>query len=223
MPSATTPPSQIPTTHPDIPPFPSPSTFSILPDVYLLIARLNILASQAAPGSAHTQGQTQTQTQTQSQTLAPSSTTTAAAASQSQAPPSQTTPTPSVPTTQPLQPPPLPQPSTQTTTTTPSLSAGRPIHPSGPSIDAKELPAHIYPIKQKLVKARAAVATLPDLGRTVDEQEAEIRALVREVGLLRGRLDLLGVIAGRSGSGSAAVESAEGRGGHDADMQGVEG
>lgn len=236
MPSATTPPSQIPTTHPDIPPFPSPSTFSILPDVYLLIARLNILQSQQAPSSQQTQAQTQTQTQsqsqpqtqTQSQPLSSSTSTGAVGASQSQSQPGQTTPrTPSATSnltggasTQQLPPPPVP--STQTTTTSAALTT-RHIQTSGPTIDAKELPAHIYPIKQKLAKARAAVSTLPDLDRTVDEQEAEIRRLLRDVALLKARLAKLGGIAGGS-SAATAAEGTSGTGGTvDAPMQGVEG
>ncbi|KEF62675.1 uncharacterized protein A1O9_00648 [Exophiala aquamarina CBS 119918] len=217
MPSATTTPSQIPTTHPDIPPFPSPSTFSILPDVYLLIARLNILQSQQAPGSQQTQSQTQTQSQSQVQTHQPSSSsTTVIGASQSQ--PRQTTFSATSNLTggthtQQLPPPPLP--STQTATNTAPLTS-RHIQTTGPAIDAKELPAHIYPIKQKLVKARSAVSTLPDLDRTVDEQEAEIRLLLRDVALLKARLAKLGgiacggVTAGTGGAVDASMQGGEG-------------
>ena len=61
MPSATSP------SHPDVPPFPSPSTFSSLPDIYLLIARLNIL-QQATTQTASSQAGSSSQTQQQSQT-----------------------------------------------------------------------------------------------------------------------------------------------------------
>ncbi len=69
---SSTPPSKMPSvtsqSHPDVPPFPSPSTFSILPDIYLLIARLNILqqaTTQTGPSQAESSSQTQQQSQTQ--------------------------------------------------------------------------------------------------------------------------------------------------------------
>ncbi|KAK5061086.1 hypothetical protein LTR84_007628 [Exophiala bonariae] len=185
MPSSTSP-SQIPS-HPDIPPFPSPSTFSILPDIYLLIARLNILQNPGQPNShqTHTQAPTHTQSQSQFQSQQLLSTPTPAL--------SQATPTGTLAGGSNTQAAP---PSTQSTTT-------RHIQTSGPPIDVKELPAHVYPIKQKLVKARAAVSALPDLDRSVEEQEIEIRQLEREVALLNGRLAKLGGIAGRSANAAA--------------------
>ncbi|KAI1610011.1 hypothetical protein EDD36DRAFT_498803 [Exophiala viscosa] len=45
--------------HPDIPPFPEPSTFSILPDIYLLIARLTIY-QQAQQQKSQSDSETQT-------------------------------------------------------------------------------------------------------------------------------------------------------------------
>lgn len=75
----------------------------------------------------------------------------------------------------------------------------------------------MYPIKQKLVKARAAVSALPDLERTVDEQEVEIRQLLQEVALLKARLAKLGGIASTSAASAGPALSG------DAAMQGVEG
>jgi hypothetical protein len=143
MPSATTTPHPIQTSETDIPAFPSPSTLSIVPEIYLLLARLNIVQ--------------------QSQT-------------------SETQPT--IPTT---------------------LQVGDPIQ-------TKDLLAQIYPLRQKLTKARAAVSTLPDVDRSVDAQEKEIAELERDVGLLKKRLAKLGGIAriGREGHADTAMQGVEG-------------
>ncbi|KAJ4508497.1 hypothetical protein HRR75_006318 [Exophiala dermatitidis] len=160
MPSATSPPTLA--SHPDIPPFPSPSTFSILPDIYLLIARLNIL--HLNPPSTSTSDPTQSQTQTQAQSQSQSQT--------------QLSATSNVVGAQ-----------TQTQQESSSNQTAPPHHLlTDTPLDLKDLPAQIYPIKQKLVKARAAVTALPDIERTVEEQEQEIRDLERTVGLLRKRL-----------------------------------
>jgi hypothetical protein len=57
------------------------------------------------------------------------------------------------------------------------------------------LPGQIYPLKQKLARARAAVEELPDVERTVEEQEVEIQRLEAMVKALRTRLGGLGEIA----------------------------
>ncbi len=118
--------SATPPSHPDIPPFPAPPTFSLLPEIYILLARLSLLHQP----NGHT--------------------------ANTQIPP--------------------------TILTTPLL-------------ETKDLPAQIYPLKQKLAKARAAVAVLPDLERTVEEQEGEIARLEGMVRGLKGRLGVLGGIA----------------------------
>ncbi|KAG9780455.1 hypothetical protein KCU88_g3769, partial [Aureobasidium melanogenum] len=167
MPSATPPPTLA--SHPDIPPFPSPSTFSILPDIYLLIARLNILHQN--PPSTSTSDPTQSQTQTQAQSQSQSQT--------------QLSATSNVVGAQ-----------TQTQQESSSNQTAPPHHLlTDTPLDLKDLPAQIYPIKQKLVKARAAVTALPDIERTVEEQEEEIRDLERTVGLLKKRLGLLAAVA----------------------------
>lgn len=127
-------------THADIPPFPSPSTFSILPDVYQLISRLSILQT---PNPA---------------------TTSAAVAGGSAA---------TIGTSTPLD----------------------RLHPTLPLLEVKDLPAQMYPIKQKLVKARAAVAALPDVARSLEDQEAEIAQLERRILALRRRETQLASIA----------------------------
>src|SRR5271170_960848 len=158
MPSATTPPS---TTHPDIPPFPPPSTFFILPDIYLLITRLDLLQ------------QSQSQSQLEAQ----------------------------------------PGP--------PSLQPTTPGDTSLPAISTKDLPTLTHPIKQKIAKARAAVQALPDVERSVAEQEDEIQMLEARVVALKRRLVELGIIAGRGGDGEVVKEGKREQG--DVIMSGVEG
>lgn len=143
-------------THPDVPPFPPASTFSILPEIYLVIARLNILH----PSSATAQQQSQSQTQTQSQS-------------------------------QPLPPPPPPPPPLQSQISATSTAS----HQTGPLLDAKDLPSQIYPPKQRLARARAAVSALPDVQRSVEEQEKEIRELEAQVRGLKARIGGLAKIA----------------------------
>lgn len=152
-------PTAAPHTHPDIPPFPSPSTFSILPDIYLLISRLSIL-QPVNPANASQQASTST----------PAGTGAGTGVSASSA-----RPTPTHPNDR--------------------------LHSGQPPLETKDLIANIYPIKQKLAKARAAVAGLPDVQRSVDEQESEIRALEKRVAALNGRLALLAGIAKGEGKG----------------------
>jgi RNA polymerase II transcription mediator complex subunit 9 len=125
----------------DIPPFPSPNLFSILPEIYLLIARLEPLQESAGPALPTTPG-----------------------GNNSTAP-----------------------------------------------IMLQELPAAIQPIKTQILKAKAAVQALPDVERTVEEQEAEIRMLEGRIGGLRKRLGELGALAGDGGrkEGDVVMEGVE--------------
>ncbi|KIV96314.1 hypothetical protein PV10_00196 [Exophiala mesophila] len=161
------------TTHADIPPFPSPSTFSILPDVYQLISRLSML-----------------------QTPNPTSTPTAAGA----------------------------------TTTSAGITSGpgatniggssTPVdrfHPTLPLLEVKDLAAQIYPIKQKLAKARAAVTALPDVARSLDDQEAEIGQLERKILALKARERQLAAIA--KGSRGQDEEGSGGKEGHEQEKE----
>jgi hypothetical protein len=132
MPSVTSPDA---TTHPDVPPFPAPQTFDILPEIYALVARLQL---------------------------------------------------PSNPTTDP--------------------SASQPAD----SLAPKDLPAAAVPIKLKIQKARAAVQSLPDVGRTVEEQEREIRALESRNESLRARVRELAALArqAREADTTSSIERA---------------
>ncbi|OQV01035.1 hypothetical protein CLAIMM_06452 [Cladophialophora immunda] len=175
------------TAHPDVPPFPSPATFSILPDIWLLLARLNILHQQLPP---------QTPAQTNGHHQQPPS----SASSQQQQghPPSQTLPSTTASQQSQTLPPPPPPPAGNASAPAPA-PAPAPAFPGAPLLDLKDLPAQIYPLKQRLAKARAAVTALPDVDRTVAEQEAEICRLERVVSGLKGRLSLLGEIAAKVG------------------------
>ncbi|ETN45374.1 uncharacterized protein HMPREF1541_09205 [Cyphellophora europaea CBS 101466] len=62
-------------------------------------------------------------------------------------------------------------------------------------LDIKELTAAIYPLKQKIQKARETITGMIDVERSVGEQQAEIRSLEAKVHALKDRLALLGDIA----------------------------
>ncbi|KIW89476.1 uncharacterized protein Z519_09632 [Cladophialophora bantiana CBS 173.52] len=180
--------------HPDIPPFPSPSTFSILPDIWLLIARLNILHQQQQQSQAQTNGHNGVHPYPQQSQQQPSS---QQGGQQPTSQPSQ------VLHQQPHQPPSAgPGPSTV-------VSAGpttAPILNGAALLDPKDLPAQIYPLKQRLATAREAVSALPDVDRTVAEQDDEIRMLQGVVRGLKGRLVHLARIAAAQGNGGLSQE-----------------
>ena len=60
------------------------------------------------------------------------------------------------------------------------------------AIEPKDLPQEIIPIKQKIAKAKAAVAALPDMNRTIAQQEVEIKALERKIAMYKKRIAGLG-------------------------------
>lgn len=74
---------------------------------------------------------------------------------------------------------------TTTSTNTPHPSIAEPLDP-------KDLPQAAVPIKLKIQKAKAAVSTLPDVERSIEEQEDEIQELQKRIGRLRGVLGELG-------------------------------
>jgi hypothetical protein len=117
MPSFTSPNTTI---HPDLPPFLSPQTFDILPEIYTLISRLQLPSNN---------------------------------------------------------------------TTDPSTAQPNDL------LTPKDLAAAAVPIKLKIQKARATVQNLPDVERTVEEQEREIRALEKRNESLRVRVGELAILA----------------------------
>ena len=161
------------TTHADIPPFPSPGTFSILPDVYQLISRLSML---------------QTPNPTSTPTAAGATTTSAGITSEPGA----------------------------TNIGGSSTPVDR-FHPTLPYLEVKDLAAQIYPIKQKLAKARAAVAALPDVARSLEDQEVEIGQLEQKILALKARERHLAAIA--KGSRSKDEEGSGGKEGHEEEKE----
>ena len=77
-----------------------------------------------------------------------------------------------------------------------------PLNPLNLSpLELKDVPAAIYPLKQKIQKAReAVVAGMVDTSRSIGEQEAEIEALERRCKALSGRLGELGGRAAGEGT-----------------------
>ncbi|KAK5957673.1 hypothetical protein OHC33_000862 [Knufia fluminis] len=67
------------------------------------------------------------------------------------------------------------------------------------TIEIRDLSAQIYSIKKRIAEARGYVSTIPDVERSVREQEAEMRELRGRCAGLRGRLGELGVIAAEGG------------------------
>ena len=55
-------------------------------------------------------------------------------------------------------------------------------------LSIKDLASAAAPIRLKIAKARAVVDTLPDIDRTIEEQEEEIKALEARVKRLKGTL-----------------------------------
>jgi len=91
---------------------------------------------------------------------------------------------------------------TQTTSRESQLSGSgslRQVNSSETSIEIKDLPAHVYSIKQGIARAKQVVAELPDIERSVAEQETEMAELRRRVLGLRERLKELGEIARTEG------------------------
>lgn len=56
------------------------------------------------------------------------------------------------------------------------------------TLPIKDLPAAVDPLRHKIQRARAAVHTLPDIGRTLSEQEAEARQLEARIERQRAAL-----------------------------------
>ena len=132
-------PSDMPLPEADVPPFHSPSLFSILPEIYLLLSRIELLQQNAGA----------------------------------------------------------------TLPTTPGGNSS--VSP----ITIQELPAAIQPIKTQILKAKAAVQALPDVERTVEEQEEEIRMLESRIAGLTKRLGELGKVAGEATKEDVAMTGVE--------------
>lgn len=88
----------------------------------------------------------------------------------------------------------LPQATSSTNTPHPSITD---------PLDPKDLPQAAVPIKLKIQKAKAVVSALPDVERTIEEQEGEIRGLQERIERLRG---VLGGLGRRASEGKLKVD-----------------
>ncbi|KAL1975587.1 hypothetical protein VTN31DRAFT_3979 [Thermomyces dupontii] len=151
-------------------PFPSPQIFDFLPPLHAILSRL-LASSSSVPASGGTQNQE------------PGNQTSGQSDSQKQIPPqtsSSTGPT-STPTA-------AAGAASTTAGAAPSQSSQQlpaPQQQSAP-LDLKELPTATNAIRIRIQKARAVVEALPDVHRSVAEQEEEIRALEERIEKLKG-------------------------------------
>jgi hypothetical protein len=88
----------------------------------------------------------------------------------------------------------------------PSASSGP------PSLDAKDLLTASSSIKIRIQKARAVVLGLPDISRSVEEQEVEIRELEEKIGRLKAVVRDFGRRAGNPNEKSSVTSTATARG-----------
>ncbi|KKY30929.1 putative microtubule-associated protein [Diaporthe ampelina] len=91
-----------------------------------------------------------------------------------------------------------------------STPSGGAIHPTGGSdirsLSTKDLTAATDPLKHKIQRARAAVHTLPDVTRTIAEQEAEIKEWEDKIESQRKVLQQLKEFGIKFSHGSTDVE-----------------
>ncbi|KAK2763737.1 hypothetical protein FQN54_009353 [Arachnomyces sp. PD_36] len=162
------------TTDNTIIPFPSPQVFDVLPPLHALLLRL--IASQES-----------TNQQQQPTTSGP-----------------EVSSTPVVPPTSnnnnrdTLAPPQPPNNNQQQTTTPNALPTSL-----KPDLDTKSLLTESSSVKIRIQKAKTALEGLPDIDRTVREQEEEIRELEKRIGGLKG-------VVGEFGRRSAGVGGKDG-------------
>jgi hypothetical protein len=98
----------------------------------------------------------------------------------------------------------LSAPPTATSASPPTPSPSQAANGTGP-LTIKDIPTATDQLKHKLQKARVQVKELPDIDRSIAEQEEEIRELEERIAKQRDVLETLrlaGVAAARSGQGS---------------------
>lgn len=107
-----------------------------------------------------------------------------------------------------------PPPHQNSTTSVPQPSdSAAPNPPLKADLDTKSLVTEASTVKIRIQKAKAALETLPDIGRTVGEQGTEIEELEAKIERLKG---VIGEFGRRSGGGG--LESGKKLGG-DVDME----
>lgn len=161
-----TPSKDAPTT-PQTVPFPSPQTFEIIPPLHGILFRLLSPKDSSAGGSGAAGNATGASTE-------PSQT-------QDQQPPS------SVPHG-------VNDGHATASQTVPEISLLDTAAP--PPLDVKNLPTETSSVKIRIQKARTVVEGLPDVHRTVDDQQKEIAELENHIGRLRSIISDFGTRAG---------------------------
>lgn len=79
------------------------------------------------------------------------------------------------------------------------------------TIETKDLPALVYPLRQQIERAKEVIKGLPDVERSTTEQEDEIRELEARIGGLQGRLGELGVLVAKEmETGDVVMQGMEG-------------
>lgn len=172
-------------------PFPPPQTFDVLPPLHTLLLRLltppvhtegpsgsarvaeDATGQAASSGQSSTQSQSQTQQQQQHQNPMPTE------SSNNNNNVSQTVGSSAAP---------------GTGSVAAEIAA---LGPNAPRpLDAKDLPTEASSIKIRIQKAQAVVEGLPDIHRTVGEQEQEIKELETRIGNLKSVISEFGRQAG---------------------------
>lgn len=78
------------------------------------------------------------------------------------------------------------------------------------TIEAKDLPGHVFGLKRRIAEARRVVEGLEDGGRTVEEQETEMEELKGRIEGYRRRLRVLGGICAGKETEDVVMEGVEG-------------
>lgn len=86
----------------------------------------------------------------------------------------------------------------------------RPVNSSEGTIEAKDLPGHVFGLKRRIAEARRVVEGLEDGGRTVEEQETEMEELKGRIEGYRRRLRVLGGICAGKETEDVVMEGVEG-------------
>ncbi|GKZ23128.1 hypothetical protein AbraIFM66951_000035 [Aspergillus brasiliensis] len=151
-------------------PFPSPQTFDIVPPLHGLLSRLLSPSTNAAGGVRATDDPT--------------------GAAAPTGPPSGT--------------PGQPQSQQQAATVTSAGPGGAEISGLGsstsPALDIKDLPTEVSSIKIRIQKAQAVVENLPDVDRSVADQEKEIQELEDRIAKLKSVISDFGQMASPGGA-----------------------
>lgn len=189
-------PGAVPTS-PRTVPFPSPQTFDFLPPLHALLLRL-LASAQVTNQAAATASTAAPEAASDASGAGPSAaaassgpSTTPSQAQQQQSQQAQPQQQPDAKASQ------QPAPSTTVPTTSSATADTSLLGPNAPPpLDVKDLPTAASAIKIRIQKARAVIEGLPDVSRTVEEQQQEIDELQDRIGRLRAVIAEFGRRAG---------------------------